>query len=283
MLSIGEFSKICEVSTKTLRYYEEIGMISPIHTNRETGYRYYEIGQLETMLFINRLKSYGFSLEEIKEQLKAEGNKEEGLYLKLQRKKEAMQKQMDSIMETVRRLDSDMERIRSGSSMMSYLEEIGVQLVEAPVMCLLSERLMVQKEDFPKQYEVCFGKLLRKLQEEKLTAAGPFMVLFHSEEFSVDGMDTEFAIPVREYVTGTRNFSPGLCLKTVLHGSYQNLPAVYARQSKWREEEGYQVQDAAFEVYVTDPSQVKSEQELITEVYCPVKKCAKTDVLAVPR
>lgn len=283
MLSIGEFSKICEVSTKTLRYYEEIGLLSPVHINRETGYRYYEIGQLETMLFINRLKSYGFSLEEIREQIKAEDSMEEGLYLKLQRKKEAMQKQMDSIMETVRQMDSDMERMRSGSSMMSYLEEIGVQLVEAPVMCLLSERLMVQKEDFPKQYEVCFGKLLRKLQEEKLTVAGPFMVLFHSEEFCIDGMDTEFAIPVREYVTGTRNFSPGLCLKTVLHGSYQNLPSVYARQRKFAEEKGYQNQDAVFEVYVTDPVQVTSEQELITEVYCPVKKCSSTVVPVLSR
>ena len=67
MLSIGEFSKICQVSTKTLRYYAEIGLILPDEINLENGYRYYSIDQLETMLFINRLKSYNFSLEEIKE------------------------------------------------------------------------------------------------------------------------------------------------------------------------------------------------------------------------
>ena len=33
MLSIGEFSKICKVSTKTLRYYAEIGLILPNKTN----------------------------------------------------------------------------------------------------------------------------------------------------------------------------------------------------------------------------------------------------------
>lgn len=66
MLSIGEFSKVCEVSTKTLRYYDEIGLISPSEVNPENGYRYYSIEQLETMLFINRLKLYQFSLEEIK-------------------------------------------------------------------------------------------------------------------------------------------------------------------------------------------------------------------------
>ena len=33
MLSIGEFSKICSVSTKTLRYYAEIGLIIPDEIN----------------------------------------------------------------------------------------------------------------------------------------------------------------------------------------------------------------------------------------------------------
>lgn len=65
MLSIGEFSKICEVSTKTLRYYAEIGLIYPDEINPENGYRYYSIGQLKKMLFINRLKSYNFSLNNV--------------------------------------------------------------------------------------------------------------------------------------------------------------------------------------------------------------------------
>lgn len=67
MLPIGEFSKLCEVSTKTLRYYDEIGLIHPDQINPENGYRYYSIGQLKRMLYINRLKSYHFSLDEIKE------------------------------------------------------------------------------------------------------------------------------------------------------------------------------------------------------------------------
>ena len=61
LLSIGEFSSICKVSAKTLRYYAEIGLIHPEEIDPENGYRYYSISQLETMLFINRLKSYRFS------------------------------------------------------------------------------------------------------------------------------------------------------------------------------------------------------------------------------
>ena len=52
MLSIGEFSKICQVSAKTLRYYDEIGLLRPEEINPENGYRYYRVEQLERMLFI---------------------------------------------------------------------------------------------------------------------------------------------------------------------------------------------------------------------------------------
>nr|WGD69585.1 MerR family transcriptional regulator [Bacillus subtilis] len=71
-LSISEFLKICKVSTKTLRYYDEIGLIHPEDINPENGYQYYSIRRLKEMLLINRLKSYHFSLEEIKTILDAE-------------------------------------------------------------------------------------------------------------------------------------------------------------------------------------------------------------------
>ena len=75
MLTIGEFSNICRVSTKTLRYYAEIGLILPDEINPKNGYRYYSIDQLERMLLINRLKDYCFSLEEIKAVFESEDRK----------------------------------------------------------------------------------------------------------------------------------------------------------------------------------------------------------------
>ena len=80
MLTIGEFSNICRVSTKTLRYYAEIGLILPDEINPENGYRYYSIEQLEKMLLINRLKDYCFSLEEIKSILDSEERMDEVLF-----------------------------------------------------------------------------------------------------------------------------------------------------------------------------------------------------------
>ncbi len=272
MLSIGEFSKICKVSTKTLRYYAEIGLILPNEINPENGYRYYSIQQLEAMLLINRLKSYNFSLEEIKSILKLTELQEEKLYLELIRKKKEIEKQVQESQNTLEQLNDDISNLKQGKSIMSYLEYIDVQLVEIPVMYLLSIRKMVHEHEFAEAYGNSFSKLLKKIKEDHLTIVAPPLVLFHSEEFSPFGLDAEFAIPVKEYVTGTRDFNPGLCLKTVLYGSYSGLSSVYTKQREWSEKEGYEINNALYEVYVTDPSQVSNESELITEVYSPVKK-----------
>ena len=67
MLSIGEFSKICHVTTRTLRHYDDIDLIKPVKINGENNYRFYEVSQVRIMLLINRLKNYNFSLDEIKD------------------------------------------------------------------------------------------------------------------------------------------------------------------------------------------------------------------------
>src|ERR1051326_3771883 len=65
MIRIGDFSKLSRVSVKTLRFYDEMGLLKPIEVDRFTGYRYYEFHQLPRLYRILALKDLGFSLEEI--------------------------------------------------------------------------------------------------------------------------------------------------------------------------------------------------------------------------
>ena len=266
MLTIGEFSNICRVSAKTLRYYAEIGLLLPDEINPQNGYRYYSIHQLEKMLLINRLKSYCFSLEEIKSILESEEQMDEVLFAALRKKKKEITVKLHEFENTLHQIDSDISNLQKGRTIMSYMENIEVQLTEIPKMHLLSERRNVFAHAFPEEYSICFGNLFRKIKEEKLTAAAPPMVLFHGREYGPSGLDTEFAVPVREYVTGTRDFCPGLCLKTVVRGSYSQLPSVYAKQTEWAEREGFENRNALYEVYVTDPAEVSNESGLITDV-----------------
>lgn len=64
---IGEFSKLNRVTVKTLRHYEEIGLLVPSQVDKWTGYRYYDVCQLGRMNTIRYLKELGFTLEEIGE------------------------------------------------------------------------------------------------------------------------------------------------------------------------------------------------------------------------
>jgi len=63
---IGEFSKICNVSVKTIRYYESYGLLNPVYVDNITGYRYFDKTSCTRLLEIKMLKELGFSLKEIK-------------------------------------------------------------------------------------------------------------------------------------------------------------------------------------------------------------------------
>jgi DNA-binding transcriptional MerR regulator len=62
---IGEFAQIAQVSSRQLRFYDQLGMLQPAHTDAQTGYRYYSVRQLPRLNRILALKELGLSLEQI--------------------------------------------------------------------------------------------------------------------------------------------------------------------------------------------------------------------------
>ena len=65
MFKIGDFSKLSQVSVKTLRYYDELGLLKPVEVDRFTGYRYYSADQLPRLNGIRALQDLGLTLEQI--------------------------------------------------------------------------------------------------------------------------------------------------------------------------------------------------------------------------
>ncbi len=65
MLKIGDFSKLANVTIKTLRYYDQFDLLKPVYTDRYNGYRYYSLEQLPRLNRILALKDLGFSLDQI--------------------------------------------------------------------------------------------------------------------------------------------------------------------------------------------------------------------------
>ena len=66
MLTIGEFSKICQVSVKTLHHYDRISLLKPVKVDAWTGYRYYSQEQMGKMLLIQLRKDKAWTLDRIR-------------------------------------------------------------------------------------------------------------------------------------------------------------------------------------------------------------------------
>ena len=64
--TIGEISKLFNINSKTLRYYDEIDLFKPSYVDEHNKYRYYSIDQFECLETIQYLKELGLSLSKIK-------------------------------------------------------------------------------------------------------------------------------------------------------------------------------------------------------------------------
>ena len=66
LLKIGEFARRGGTSPRTLRYYEELGLLPGVR-RRAGGRRVYGADEVERLRFIQRLKTLGLSLAEVKD------------------------------------------------------------------------------------------------------------------------------------------------------------------------------------------------------------------------
>ena len=63
-MNIGQASKASGVSTKMIRYYDEIGLVRPA-SRTESNYREFDEREVNELRFIRRARSLGFSMPEI--------------------------------------------------------------------------------------------------------------------------------------------------------------------------------------------------------------------------
>ncbi|MBN8705342.1 MAG: MerR family transcriptional regulator [Bacteroidetes bacterium] len=107
MYKIGEIAKQAGVTTRTLRYYEQLGLVSPDEIT-PNGYRYYNDRALDITKRIKNLQHVGLSLDEIKDVI--------GLYFQQKKELEAKEK-------TVGYLQLHLEQINSKISLLEKARE----------------------------------------------------------------------------------------------------------------------------------------------------------------
>ena len=100
--AIGEISRLVDLSQRTIRYYEEIGLLHSVR-RIENGKRVYTDHDVRRLKFINRLKVLGLSLAEMVEL--------EKIYRKQRNNREILPKLLDILDERAAQIDERVEQL----------------------------------------------------------------------------------------------------------------------------------------------------------------------------
>lgn len=139
LLKIGELAAMAGISVKAMRVYEKKNIIKPVQIDKETGYRYYSVGQLQQVEALLALQDMGFTLNEIALIMSGECSKEEMSEL-VEQKKALLQEliwKTEAKMNALDNLNRDFEQW-AGSEKTSQMndEERAKSLAK---LCVLNE------------------------------------------------------------------------------------------------------------------------------------------------
>ena len=270
MIRIGDFSKLSRVPVKTLRYYDEMGLLKPVDVDPFTGYRLYEYSQLADLNRILALKDLGFSLEEIGRLLE-DGPSEEQMrgMLKL-RETEARQKVQEEA-ERLERIKSRLRQIEQESSMSKY--DVVIKKVEEIKTASVRDVVPTPPEQ---------GGLWRELEGylamHRVRPNGACFTLYHDDEYKERDWDLEVCEPIDADVTESRRVKvrtlPASTMACTVHnGPFATLGEAYNALGKWITDNGYHITGPCREVYLR-PSKNGSQTDpnTLTEIQFPVEK-----------
>jgi len=117
MYKIGEFSKIVDIPIRTLRYYDEIGILQPNKIDNFSGYRYYSDENIVECETIKTLKLLDFTLDEI---LVYKNNLDEEI---IEKKKKEIEERIYLLRLKHERLTLMQEKLKNKNKKLSLIEE----------------------------------------------------------------------------------------------------------------------------------------------------------------
>jgi DNA-binding transcriptional MerR regulator len=186
---IGEFSSLSGVSTKTLRFYDEIGLLRPATVDSRTGYRHYRPQQLEDLASILALKSLGVSLAAVRDLLSPAGSGKNRRDL-LSERKRTIEQSIEAATETLRGVNAALDELDASKRpipvIVKQLRAIPVASVRANVKCY-AHILRFEEELLNALPDHCIGDLRgvlwHRCADSGALEGEPFVALKHKVPF----------------------------------------------------------------------------------------------------
>lgn len=271
MLKIGEFSKLSRVSVRMLRYYDEMGLLTPETIDPFTGYRYYREHQLVTANRITALKDMGFSLAEVA-RLTVCWEDRDMLERSLLQKQTEARTAAGEAERRLRLLDAALERLRKEDDPMKY----DVTLKTFPERCAATIRMTIPAYEME---GMLWGMLLEETATLALVPDDPCYccAVFHDREYKESNVDVEVQKTIRGQYPDTehvrfRTLPEVTVASATCKGAYDQMGEVMAAVASWVEANGYVFDGPAFNIYHISPYETHDPNEFVTEVCYPVRR-----------
>ncbi len=271
MFKIGDFSKLSQVSVKTLRYYDEIGLLKPVEIDRFTGYRYYSASQLSRLNRILLLKDLGLSLDQIGRLLQSDLPPDQlrGM-LKLRQA------------EIERSIEEEEARLARVAALLSQIERENANLSKYDVVIkkVASARIASIRDvvaNYDAQGEL-WNELDMYLAQHNVKPVAPCLTIDHNDSYKEHDVDLEVCEVIDAALAATDRIRvyqlPAVetMVCTVHHGPFNQLSNGYRALMQWAEANGYRFCDPSREVYLQVGSGGSADPSNVAEIQIPVEK-----------
>ena len=267
-LKIGEFSRLMQTTVKTLRHYEQIGLLLPDEVDEATGYRYYRMEQMQRLNAIKDLKSLGFSLDEIKD-IYDDDTHTPSL--------EILEAKIDDCRRQLRELEQRRLRLAvlaDSRKQLLIMEKFSIQSL--PEIIVASHREVV--ENYDAIGAMCVNVIGPEMQRLgcKCPPPGYCFTIEHDKEYKPKDIDIEYCEQVEEagedsaIITFKRlpAVPTALCMKHV--GPYDRFYQSYVELFKYAEEQGYQIAGAPRTCYIDGCWNQEDPEKWLSLIQIPV-------------
>ncbi len=268
-LTIGEFSKLCYVTVKTLRYYEQTGLLAPHEVDEWTGYRYYDVSQLQTMVKIRNLKSLGLSLDEIKEVLEQGTDRPDA---ELVARKIA---ETDNELCSLRRRMHQLEQLQERTVNKSKMNKITIKPLPGGIVASFRRHI----KSYDELGNLCvnvIGPEMQRLGCECPEETAYCFTMDHNSHHTPDDIDVEYCEIVKDARPDSdliRFYELPLVERAVCiehHGSYANFDTTMTALFAYLEDRGLEVKGEPRFCYIHGIWDCDHEADWLTEVQVPV-------------
>ncbi|MFB7471016.1 MerR family transcriptional regulator [Kitasatospora sp. NPDC056184] len=249
-LTIGRFARLCRLSVKQLRHYDDTGLLPPARVDPATGYRYYAPGQARDALTVALLRELDVPLAVIAATLAA-AEPERARLLCAERDRVA-----ERITRDRARLEL-LERLAAGGGLPGY----EITLAPEPERRLAVVRAVAGPGELAERIGGCVGRLLAGLDGTPwrpplwglfpLDLAEGMRIAVGAE---TPGADAPPAGLDREVLPG------GPAVATVHHGPYAQLPLAYHALLAAVHERGLRPLAPVREAYLVGPGEAPAEE-----------------------